>query len=329
MPDGQETNGLIPSVEPDTQSELGETRAAPSNDESPEVYGVLKCYFCTPKRGDIWGAFCFLFNGTTGESMENVFWVTRDLVGTAIDVNMGWRELNKLIPQMGIYEKPLGEKLIMSMLEIFSPTLRMELCKEENSARDLDMISSEMCKNFERLTHYFLEFKMALERLPRKDLVKAGVVAGDGSKTEETDTAAPLTEEKSFTGTLVTCLSVIDPVHGKPVSELQPGDMLEVKMQGGIGAGELIQKYLNSTNQDAIFPVESIEKKDDDKTYVFLTINEEVKGLITVTKDLRLRVLKLEKPQKTIIINIDNVIFGGTLFIAVVVIALVVKFLFF
>ena len=45
------------------------------------AYGILKCYFYTPKRGDIWGAFCFLFNGATGESMENVFWVTRTLTG--------------------------------------------------------------------------------------------------------------------------------------------------------------------------------------------------------------------------------------------------------
>jgi hypothetical protein len=333
MPNSQNTNGyevaeLNPAAPLMAQPASAEPDAASSNDDSSQMYGVLKCSFFTPKRGDIWGAFCFLFNGSTGEAMEDVFWVTRDLTGPPININMGWRELNRQIPQMGIYEKSIGEKLSASMLEIFSPSVRMDLCQTDESTRQLNAISAEIRNNFERLTHYFLEIKILFERLPRQELVKAGVLEG-GEAEEKSAASADPGSEKSFEGTLITCQPVVDPIRGKPVSELKPGDMVEVKMQGGVGAGELIQQYLSSTDQDAIFPVESIEKKGDDKTYVFLTINDEIRGLITVTKDLRLHVLEPEKRKKTITVDPDSLIFGFVLFMALVIIVWVVKYLFF
>jgi hypothetical protein len=303
----------------------------PSSNETSPLYGALKCYFYTPKRGDIWGAFCFLFNASTGETIENVFWVTRLLTSPPIDVHMGWKELNKAIPSMGAYEKTMGDKLINSMLEIFSPSVRIDLCRQDNVSARLVSLSTEIRNSFERTTHYFLELKIAFEQLSRQDMVNAGVLSKeDEEKAKKPDDPTLQESEKSFAGTLITCLPVIDPVRGTPVSELKPGDVLEVKIQGGIGAGELIQQYLNTTNQDAAFPVLTVEKKDDDKTYVLLDINEEVKGLITTSKDLRLRTLQRGPLRKTTLtINLDNVIFFGTLTIAAIVILFVIRFLFF
>jgi hypothetical protein len=224
----------------------------------------------------------------------------------------------------------MGDKLISAMLEILPPSVRIELSRQDNVSARLSTLSTEIRNSFERTTHYFLEFKIAFERLSRQDMVGAGVLSQeDEEKAKKTDDPTPPKSEKSFAGTLITCLPVIDPVRGTPVSELTPGDVLEVKIQGGIGAGELIQQYLNTTNQDAAFPVLAIEKKDDDKTYVVLDINEEVKGLITTSKDLRLRTLQRKSPRETTVtINFDNVIFFGTLTVAAVVIVLVVRYLF-
>jgi len=320
----QEKNDLDPLDQPDSASEDSSLV-----DDVPGVYGALKCYFHTPKRGDIWGAFCFLFNGTTGESMENVFWVTRALVGPSIDVNMQWKALNKMIPKMGTYEKSLGEKLSVLMLDSFSPGIRVKLCQSDDPSEQLEAISGEIRNSFERATHCFLEFKMSLERMSKQELTSAGVLTKEKAPAEPgADKTEP--KEKSFIGTFINCLPMIDPVHGKPVSELMPNDMVEVKIQGGVGAGDLIHKYLTSTNQDAIFPVEKVERTDTDKTYIFLKINEEVKGIVTVTKDIRLRVLHMRNRKKTsVTINLDNVIFFGILSAAIVVIALVVKFLLF
>lgn len=293
------------------------------------MFGVLKCYFYTPKRGDIWGAFCFLFDGTTGEAIENVFWVTRALVGPAIDVNVQWRSFNKLIPQMGTYEKQLGDKLSVLIHENIPAGKRIELCRSDNPPERLIGICSEIRSCFERATHCFLEVKIAFERMTARDMESAGLLTKEDSSAE-TKTDKMQSNEKSFAGTLINCLPIIDPVRGKPVSELEPDDIVEVKLQGGVGAGEMIHKYLASTNQDAMFPIERIEKTDSEKTYIYLNINEELKGLITVTKDLRLRVLDIGKKKKTtpgVPFNPDNAIFFGVLAVAAVVIAMVVRFL--
>ena len=318
MSNGQsaDEHGGVSSQQPD-----------PSTDESSQFYGALKCYFFTPKRGDVRGAFCFLFNGSTGDALDEVFWVTRALTGPNIDVNTGWREFNKSIPLMGTYEKAMGDKLSGALLEIFSSSVRMELGREEDASDCLSRIVVDLRGSFERTTRYFLEFRTAFERLTRQDLVDAGLLPGESTR-EQSPSEPKVMEEKSFSGTLITCMPVIDPVHGVPVSELRPDDRVEVKLQGGVGAGDLIYKYLSSTSQDAIFPVESIERKDDEKTYVFLKISDEVKGLITVTKDLRLRVLRSRPLGATISINMDNLIFAGVLLVAAVVIALVVRMFF-
>ena len=157
-----------------------------SFDDVSGVYGVVKCYFYTPKRGDIWGAFCTLFDGTTGDIMDNVFWVTRALVGPSIDVNMQWRSLNKLIPKMGAYEKVLGEKLSVLLVETFSSAARVELCRSDKVQEKLQDICGEIRNCFERTTHCFLEFKIGFERMSAQELANALDVRGYVSTAKRT-----------------------------------------------------------------------------------------------------------------------------------------------
>ena len=328
MPNNQELNIQEQSA-PNLPNQATPAPEGSNSDDSRGVYGALKCYFYTPKRGDIWGAFCLLFDGTTGDAMDSVFWVTRSLVGPAIDISAHWKSLNKLIPQMGTYERVLGDKLSVLMLDAFSSGVRIELCRSANHSEQLRDISDEVRNSFERATHCFLDLKMMFERISAQDLANAGVFMKDNAPAES-ENVKTQTAEKSFAGTLINCVPVIDPVHGKPISELKPDDMVEVKIQGGVGAGDLIHKYLTQTDQDAIFPVERVERNNTEKTYIFLRINEELKGLITSTKDIRLRVLDVKGQKKTpITINPDNAILFGVMVAAFVVIALVVRYLLF
>jgi hypothetical protein len=299
---------------------------------SSDSFGALKCYFYTPKRGDTRGAFCVLF-AEDGTILDDVFWVTREMIGAPIDVVAGWRTLNKTIPAMGSYEKSLGEKLSAVTFDVLAPSVRAELLQSANASQQLDDLVKKLCNAFERATHYFMEINLRLERLSRRDLTDAGLVpAEENGEAEAASSAGPQTEEEKppFPGTLLTCLPVIDPVRGKPISELVPGDLVNVKIQGGVGEGELIQEYLSTMSQDAVFPVEAISKGDDDKTQVLLNISDELHGLISVTKDLRVSVVHRASIKKRIIsFNADNVIFFGTLAIAFIVILLAVRILFF
>ncbi|GHS99888.1 hypothetical protein AGMMS50276_24410 [Synergistales bacterium] len=332
MPNTQETNNqqnaeLVGGAAPEARASV----VAPT-DGSP-IYAVLKAYFFTPKRGDIWGAFCFLFNGTTGDGMESVFWVTRAMVGPAIDVTAKWRDLTKSIPAMGPYEKNLSEKLKDTLMEIFTSSARVSLAEAVNTEEQTMALSEDLRNAFERTTHYFLEFKIKLEKLTTKNLLEAGVLSGDEGAEHERNASKDGDKTKSsFEGTVVNCLPIVDPVHGKPVSELEPGDMLDVKLEEGAGAGNLVQQYLESTNQDSVFPIESVDRSDADKTHIFLTINDEIRGLITVTKDLRLRIVSSESAggfRFNFNIDTDNVIFISTVIISAVVIGFIIRLLLF
>jgi hypothetical protein len=307
------------------------TLASPNEvpkEEASNSFGALKCYFHTPKRGDIRGAFCLLF-AESGTSLDTIFWATRNMTGTDIDANTGWRELNKIIPSMGPYEKSLGEKLKEAMLDIVGPSVRIELLHPDGGSESLDDLAKKLRDAFERATHYFMEITLTFEHLSRQNLIEAGLLQAEGEEGADTSSHPQTQEEKSFSGTMITCLPVIDPVRGKPVSELVPGDLVNVKIQGGVGAAELIQRYLTSASQEAIFPVEGVLKEDNDKTRVLLNISEEVHGLITVTKDLRLSVVERPSGRKRIIsFNADNLIFFGTLAVAFILILIAVRILF-
>jgi len=307
----------------------GEASVLPSaaSSDGTQVYCALKCYFFTPKRGDIWGAFCLIFDGADGDVMDSVFWATRSLTSAPVDVTAHWKTLNKLIPQMGTYEKFLGDKLSALLLDALSSETRVALCQSASQPELLKSVSDEIRNRFERATHCFLEFKISFELLSAQDLINAGVLVKDDASAEP-ETAQTQPAEKAIT--LINCVPIIDPVHGKPVSELEPGDMVEVKIQGGVGAGDMIHKFLTSTNQDAVFPVDRVEKSNADKTYIFLKINDELQGLVTSTKDIRLRVLNIKGQKKmSISVNMDNVIFSGVLAVAFVVIVLVIRYVLF
>ena len=255
--------------------------------------------------------------------------MTRLLASPPIDVNLGWRELNKAIPNMGIYEKTMGDKLQPSLLEILPAHLRIELSENAGSPGYMFPLATEMRKHFERTTHYFLEVKLSFEHLSRDEMVQAGIISKDDGEADVPGDAAK-NDAQPVTDTLLTCLPVIDPVRGTAVSDLNPGDVLEVRIQGGIGESEFIAPYLYPPDQNAAFPILNIEKKDDERTYVLLSVNENVKGLITVSKDLRLRTLQRRTSRgTTIIINMDNIILWGTFGLAMVVTLLVFRFLFF
>ncbi|GHV37749.1 hypothetical protein FACS1894187_15330 [Synergistales bacterium] len=332
MPNTQEINQRQ-NIEPADDFEAQVQAPAAGNADGSPVYAVLKAYFFTPKRGDIWGAFCFLFNGSTGDGMESVFWVTRALTGPAIDVTSRWRDLTKSIPAMGAYERTITEKLKDLMLEIFTSSVRIALVEASNTEEKTLALGEELRDAFERTTHYFLDFKIKLEKLSTQNLLDAGVLSGsENSANEKRASSDGAKTKSSFEGTIVSCLPIVDPVHGKPVSELVPGDMLDVKLEEGAGAGNLVQKYLESTSQDSVFPIESIERQSDEKTYVFLTINDELRGLVTVTKDLRLRTVSSDSGSAfkfKFNIDTDNVIFVSTVLVSAVVIGFIIRLLLF
>lgn len=284
----------------------------PTSGEAPLGYIALKYTFFTPKRGDLCGAFCLIFEGTTGETLFQTLWATRSDSLANLKTSQDWRTFNKLISHIGPYDKVWGDKLFSLLSELLPAADRMEIyqaeTQQQKSVHVLSRIEGTIRKGYERVTHYFLDVSCDVEVVPREELIEAGILEAPPDAEAPSGQENPEGEGKSFSGLLVPCLPVIDPTRGKAASELVPGDILEVQIQNSVGAGGLVQQFLQAIRQSPVFPVDTVEKHDD-KIYIYLTINEEMRGLLTLTKDLRLRTLNTttENPGRTGVT--DNLIF--------------------
>ncbi|MDR1740984.1 MAG: hypothetical protein LBR38_03955 [Synergistaceae bacterium] len=282
-------------------------------------YGVLKGYFYTPRRGDVYGAFYFLFDGTNGEVLDKVFWTTRTPSGPPINVSMGWRELGKYIPLMGTYDKSFTEKLGTVVHEVLSSAACVSLMRPIGAEEFLAGLREELKTAFERSTHYFMDLEMAMELVSNNDVAAAGLL--------NTEANAPKQEAedvRSFKGTFVTCLPIIDPTRGKAISDLMPGDRVFVKLQGEIG--EIVQKYLAARGEGLEFPVESVEKREQGTFCVIFKISDEIRGVMTSTKDIRLSMASVEPKRRiNIKVGFDDVVFFGAIGVAALAIVLVIR----
>ena len=325
----------IPGTPPGqvTESEAGETPEESEPEEGKQAYLALKYTFFTPKRGDMCGAFCLIYEGVTGRIIHQTVWLTRSDAPVAFKPSENWRSFIRLQAQLGPYDKIWGDKVAAILPDLFTEADRQELFAEGSLSmrRTLVRVENDIRKGFERATHCFFDVSSDIELLTRKDLEKAGLLEPletDGTEAEE-ETKDEGEETKTFEGTLIQCLPIIDPVWGRAVSDLTPGDLLEVTIQKDAGgASGLVQKFLESTNQTPIFPVEEVDHRED-KTYVYLRISPEIMGLLTLTKDLLLRTKQtsLDKEQRRT--ALDDLVFFAMLGVALVGLLLAIRYLFF
>ena len=254
-------------------------------------YLAFKCIF-TPLRGEVGGAFCIIFEGATGDIVDQQLWATYPYVDKALKPDRGWRNFIKMFSRLGPYYPPVGDKLLALLPELFPIGGRIELFNEiqKGLRRQQDYFEEQVRRAFERATQCFFEVTSAAECIARSELTEAGLVRlspeEQGDQPEETGDGHR---------TLVKCRPVVDPARGKAASTLMPGDIIEVgTIEDDLGAGSLVRNFLVETGQSFTFPVESVIRHEG-KIYIYLRISSEIQGVMTLATDLR---LKLKRTQQ-------------------------------
>ena len=307
-PNEASPNTVSPKTDEVTASSAGAESPA---EEASEGYVALKYTFITSKQvGDLCGAFCLIFEGATGKTLFQAFWVTHADSLADLSSSQDWRTFNRLSSHIGPYDRTWGDKLAPLIPELLPTADRVELYRADpqEAAQILSRISEAIRKGYERVSHCLLDVSCDIERPSRDELIEAGLLEPPEEEGDSSEETAAEEGPRSFSGILVQCLPLIDPIHGKPLADLVPGDVLEVQIQSTVGAGGLVQQFLQATKQPTAFPIESIDRQEE-KTYVYLTINEEMRGLLTLTKDLRLRTLLTATDRRKRIGFFDNLIF--------------------
>ena len=349
MPD--EINNIVDVRDIAAQTETRPDKlpdAAPAEpvkkNDTPEFL-ALKSTF-TPSRGDMGGGFCVIFDGATGRTVFQVFWLAKPYATTASipEVSKDWRNFVKSLPTMGPLDKDWGEKLHSKLKEILTNDEKKKLYENYTRVK-LRQFESIIRRSFESIAQCVFTATTDAEPVARPELERAKIIkplpptpeelARQKREQEEKERAEQEEREKeeakkegNFEGTIIKCTPQIDPVSGKPSSEVTPGDIIAVKIEGE-GTSALVNKYLDENNIEPFFPIDEI-KETQGKKMIYVKISDEIRGYIAITKDIKIRVKEQPKPEKSGRREsvMGDVFFFGLLGVALAVLLFVIRYFF-
>lgn len=317
--------------------------AEPVKKNDPEFLAIKSTF--TPSRGDMGGGFCVIFEGKTGKTVFQVFWLAKPYSqGTLVESSQPWRKFVQELPAMGPLDKDWGGKLQEQLKDILKIDEKKKLY--ENYTRPkLKQIESMLRRSFENIAQCVFSATTDAEPISRTELERAKIIKPlppspeqlAKMQREEEERKKAEAEEKAreeakkegnFEGTIIMCQPVLDPVKGKASSEIVPGDIVGVKIEGE-GTSALIKKYLEENNIEPMFPVDEI-KETAGKKFLYVKISDEVRGAITITKDIKIKT-KEEVQQNNNqhhVSFLGDIIFFGLLGFALVALLFVIRYFF-
>ncbi len=315
----------------------------PEKKQTPEFL-ALKSTF-TPSRGDMGGGYCVIFEGKTGKTVFQVFWLARPYsAGVLVESTQTWRKFVKELPKMGPLDKDWGAKLQEQLKDILKADEKKKLY--ENSTRPkLRQLESMVRRSFEGISQCVFSATTDVEEVERSELERAKIVKPlppspeqlAKQKREQEEREKAEAEEKAkedakkdgnFEGTIIMCTPLVDPVKGKASSEIVPGDIIGVKIEGE-GTSALVKKYMEENNIEPLFPVDEI-KETAGKKFFYVKISDEIRGAITITKDIKIRVKETAQPEqpKKGLSFMGDMFFFGLLGAALIALLFVIRYFF-
>ena len=315
----------------------------PAKNSEPEFL-ALKSTF-TPSRGDMGGGFCVVFEGKTGKTVFQVFWLAKPYTaGVLIESSQGWRSFVKKLPQTGPIDKDWGAKLQEQLQSILKIDEKKKLY--ENYTRPkLRQLESMIRRSFEGTSQCVFSATTDAEPVTRKELERAKIIKPlppspeqlakmqreqeEREKAEAEEKAKEeAKKEGNFEGTIIMCSPLVDPTKGKASSEIVPGDIIGVKIEGE-GTSALVKKYMEENNIEPLFPVEEV-KETMGKKFIYVKISDEIRGAITITKDLKIQVKEDKKaePQNHGLSFLGDIFFFALLGGALIALLFVIRYFF-
>ena len=312
--------------------------------ETPEFLGIKSVF--TPSRGDMGGGFCVIFEGSTGRTVFQIFWLAKPYaVGQIPEVGKDWRNFVKSLPSMGPLDKDWAEKLQAKLKEILTTDEKKKLYENYTKVK-IRQFESIIRRSFESIAQCVFTAQTDAEPIARPELERAKIIKPlppspaelerMKKEQEEKEKAEKEAKEKeeakkegNFEGTIIKCTPQVDPVRGKASSEIMPGDIIGVQIEGE-GTSAVVNKYLTENNIEPLFPVDEI-RETQGKKFIYVKISDEIRGYIAITKDIKIRVK--EQPQQNNQENkkasfMGDMFFFGLLGVALVALLFVIRYFF-
>ena len=353
----QELFGKVSEIMPEeifSVNDVKKLTEAPKNDEAPPAEPIkkhndpeflaIKSTF-TPSRGDMGGGFCVIFEGTTGRTVFQIFWLAKPYANGQIpEVGKDWRTFVKSLPTMGPLDKDWGEKLQADLKKLLTIEEKKKLFDNYTKAK-IRQLESMYRRAFEVTAQCVFTASTEAEPVARNELERAKIIKPLPPSPEEQARMQREKEEKekaekeerereeakkegNFEGTIIKCTPMVDPVRGKASSEIAPGDIIGVQIEGE-GTSALVSKYLEENNIEPLFPVDEI-RETQGKKFLYVKISDEIRGYVAITKDIKIRVKETENHElpKQGVSFMGDLFFFGLLGAALVALLFVIRYFF-
>lgn len=319
--------------------------AEPQKDDTPEFLAIKSAF--TPSRGNMGGAFCNILEGKTGRTVFQVFWLASPYTeGVLLEPSRDWRNFVKRFPQLGPLDKDLAEKFQAQLKTILTIDEKKKLYENYTKVK-VKQLESMIRRSFEQISQCVFSAQTDVEPIARRELERAKVIKPlppspaelAKQKAEQAERERQEQEERDkqeaskdgvFEGTIIMCQPVLDPVKGRATSDIVPGDIVGVVIEGE-GTSALVKKYLEENNIEPLFPVEEI-KETAGKKFFYVKISDEIRGVLTITKDIKIKIkeseLEVKKRQAGGSSFFGDMIFFGMLGVAAIGLIFVIRYFF-
>ena len=325
--------------EDNLKNELEQLTAEPVKTNEPEFL-ALKSTF-TPSRGDMGGGFCVIFEGKTGKTVFQAFWLAKPYKsGTLIESTLVWRKFVNSLPQMGPLDKDWAEKLQSQLKDILKIEEKKKLYENYTKVK-VKQLESIIRRSFEGVAQCVFSSTTDVEPVSRTELERAKVIKPlppspaeiakqqrEQEEREKSEEEEKVKENSNFEGTIIMCTPVVDPVRGKPSSDIIPGDIIGVNIEGE-GTSALVKKYMEENNIEPLFPVDEI-RDTAGKKFIYVKISDEIRGAVTITKDIKIKIKEDEVPEppKHGMSFLGDMFFFGLLGAALIALLFVIRYFF-
>lgn len=276
---------------------LGAILASTSNDPAQilslvktltPVYIALKVRFDTRKRGELGGAMCFIAKGSTGDIIDDSFWVSAKQLPETFDISASWESVRNGIRAIGGNpERTLYTRMLKAAKNVFSPTAVNNLFRSPNLKKE--GILSSLADAFNDIVHHDLVFELKTEVFNKARLEMGGLTEGREQPVPEQSKEGPPPSLPPLGIVQVVCKPVLDPVHGTAVSDLRQGDMVVVELERTGGLSGIITKILDRAGEHPTFPVTHVERLPSGQSLVKLFISKGIEGVLKAGADLKLK----------------------------------------
>ncbi len=303
--EGAEKRSLVDTLPPDsveelctlfgcTREALGVILASTSGDPAhilslvqtlSPAFIAIKIRFETRKRGELGGAACIVAKGSSGEILDQTLWISSRALPETFDILADWEAVRNSIQKMGNNpDRNLFPKVLKLLRDVFSPTAVNVL---HTSPKNKEKLVATLEKSFSSLYHNELVFEIATETFNKARLDMAGL--GEQSEPPAVEKTPEVPLSTSIATVQIHCKPLLDPVKGKPVSEIIPGDYLVVEIEKSGGLSSIINKILERAGERPVFPVISVEKLPSGQSLIKLSVSKGIEGVAKISADLRLK----------------------------------------